>query len=135
MPVVSEALRIGLEFIQRYNDCFYRKDLAGLQELYAADAFVGFWDNHPDCDAIDLSDHLDAVGAFFAKGKTTESGGVEPLIIEDARARRTGDGLIVTAMLRYASAPRPGVRSTFVLVRKVDVWQAAHIHHSFDPNE
>ena len=123
----KSALQIGLDFIHRYNDCFYRKDMDALRELYSADAFSVFWDNHAGCDATELRDHFNAVGAFFAKGKETESGDVEPLMVEDARAHQVGDSLLITAILRYASVPKPGVRSTLWLVLDRGAWRAAHI--------
>ncbi|MEM1301727.1 MAG: nuclear transport factor 2 family protein [Pseudomonadota bacterium] len=132
---MSEAVEIGLAFIRAYNDCFYRRDLAGLRALYSDQAFTVFWDNHRECDSTTLDDHLGKVGAFFAHGKATESGAVEPLVIETPRAHLTDASLLITAVLRYHSAPRPGVRSTFCLVDEGGTWKAIHIHHSFDPNE
>lgn len=125
----------GIAFIRAYNQCFYDRDVEALRRLYAARDFTQFWDNHAGCDSTRLQDHFERVATFFENGKTTESGTVEDLLIEDVQASATQDALVVTAVLRYGSAPRPGVRSTFVLFWETDGWKAVHIHHSFDPNE
>lgn len=126
--------RDGLAFLSAYNRCFYNRDIDALRALYATNQFTLFWDNHPGCDSINLEDHFAKVSAFFAKGKKTESGTIEPLLVEDPKVHATQGTLLVTAILRYARAPRTGVRSTFVLVDEAGQWKAIHIHHSFDPN-
>jgi SnoaL-like protein len=42
---------------------------------------------------------------------------------------------VMTLIMRYSSAPRPGVRSTFVLQREDREWRIRHVHFSFDPNQ
>ncbi|GIT92135.1 hypothetical protein JANAI62_25930 [Jannaschia pagri] len=129
---LETALR---SFLDHYNQCFYDRDLEALRALYLSDDGLVFWDNHAGCDSTSLEDHVAKVSTFFATGKTTESGTIEPLLIEDLRARRRGDVAVLTSILRYRSAPRPGVRSTFVLGREGLAWRIMHVHHSFDPNE
>lgn len=131
----SEVDQEGLDFIGEYNLCFYHRDIDALKQLYATSAFTVFWDNHSGCDSRNLEDHFSKVSEFFQKGKQTESGEIEPLLIEDAQIRSSNGFALVTAFLRYQSAPTPGVRSTFVLIRDEGRWKAIHIHHSFDPNE
>ena len=131
----TEVYKEGLDFINEYNQCFCDRDIEALKEMYATNAFTVFWDNHSGCDSGNLTDHLSKVSEFFQHGKQTESGAIEPLLIEDSQTRSSDGTLIVTALLRYQSAPTPGVRSIFVLMKDDHRWKAMHIHHSFDPNE
>jgi len=131
----SRVLKEGLDFIAQYNQCFYDRDIEALRQLYDADTFTVFWDNHPGCDSRTFEDHFAKLSNFFQNGKQTESGEIEPLLIEDAAVTGSDGFAVVTAILRYKSAPTPGVRSTFVLIKRDDRWKAMHIHHSFDPNE
>ncbi|WP_165390228.1 nuclear transport factor 2 family protein [Thalassococcus sp. S3] len=135
MQTPSQLHQSGLEFLRAYNQCFYDKDLVALKGLYSSTSFTVFWDNHPNCDSNTLDDHFEKLSTFFSKGKLTESGSVEPLLIEELQTRASSGMLLVTAILRYQSAPIPGVRSSFVLVEEDGRWKALHIHHSFDPNE
>jgi len=135
MRISEDASKDALDFIDSYNACFYKKDLEALKAMYSPKNFARFWDNHPACDSATLEDHFSKVSRFFKNGKETESGTIEPLSIEDLQTFATGGTLLVTAILRYQSAPRPGVRSTFALLREENRWKAVHVHHSFDPNE
>ncbi len=135
MNSANENHKDALNFIREYNECFYKRDLVGLKGLYSSENFLAFWDNHEGCDSASLDDHFSKISDFFRNGKQTESGTIEELMVENEQIRVFGHGLLVTAVLRYASAPKPGVRSTFCLVQEKGRWQAAHIHHSFDPNE
>lgn len=121
--------------LDAYNRCFYDRDLPGLRALYAGDGDVIYFDNHAGCDSSGLAHHLEQVGAFFASGKQTESGGIEPLLDEGLAVFASESAAVMTVMLRYASAPRPGVRATFVLQREDNSWRIRHIHFSFDPGE
>ena len=82
-----------------------------------------------------MAAHIAAVGDFFAHGKSTESGDVEPVAVENLSAWASRDSAVVIAKLRYASAPRPAIRSTFVLETADMEWKIRHLHFSFDPNE
>lgn len=135
MNAASQNHQHALDFIHKYNECFYQRDLVGLKEMYALESFQVFWDNHQGCDSTNLDDHFGKISDFFTNGKQTESGNIEELMVEHEQVCVFGDGLLVTALLRYTSAPKPGVRSTFCLVNEKGHWKAAHIHHSFDPNE
>jgi hypothetical protein len=121
--------------LEAYNRCFYDRDLAALGALYASDGELPYFDNHPGCDSTTLRAHLEKVGAFFARGKPTESGGVEPLLIEKLTVFADVASAVMTVTLPYASRPKPGVRSTFVLQREDAGWRIRHVHFSFDPNE
>lgn len=122
-------------FLDAYNRCFYDRDLQSLRALYASDGDLLYFDNHPGCDSPTLDHHLRQVGAFFARGKRTESGVIEPLLVEGLTVFASETAATMTVMLRYASAPRSGVRATFVLQREDNSWRIRHIHFSFDPNE
>jgi hypothetical protein len=121
--------------LEAYNRCFYDRDLRALSALYASDGDLPYFDNHPGCDSMALGDHLEKVGAFFARGRLTDSGDVEPLLVEKLSVFADVASAVMTVTLRYASKPRPGVRSTFVLQREDAGWRIRHIHFSFDPNE
>ena len=131
MDVSNSADEAGVQFIRDYNACFYDRDIDRLKALYSTQGFTVFWDNHIGCDSDRFDDHFDKLADFFANGKGTESGTIEELLIEDAQVHASATTLIVTAMLRYASARKPGVRSTFVLTREDGTWKAVHLHHSF----
>jgi hypothetical protein len=122
-------------FLDAYNRCFYDRDLKSLRALYASDGNLVYFDNHPGCDSATLAHHLRQVDAFFARGKQTESGGIEPLLVEGLTVFASDASAIMLVTLRYASAPTPGVRATFVLQREGNSWRIRHIHFSFDPNE
>jgi hypothetical protein len=121
--------------LEAYNRCFYDRDLAALGALYASDGELPYFDNHPGCDSTMLRAHLEKVGAFFARGKLTESGAVEPLLVERLTVFADVASAVMTVTLRYASRPKPGVRSSFVLQREDAGWRIRHVHFSFDPNE
>jgi quinol monooxygenase YgiN len=132
-PISSATLESALSFIHAYNDCFYQKDIDQLRALYVPENDVVFWDNHAKCDSTSLETHLEMVGRFFSEGKLTESGDVEPLVLEDLQVTCLNGTAILTVILRYQSKPTPGVRTTFVLVDVDGEWRAKHVHHSFEP--
>lgn len=135
MTSTDEQMQALLNILVEYNQCFYDRDINALEAMYCDSTGFVFWDNHPGCDSRNLGDHLRKVGDFFAAGKSTESGDVEPLIIDAPCAQVFENTAIITAIFRYKSTPSPGVRSTFV-VRSVGTrWKIAHVHHSFDPSE
>lgn len=133
--VGGEAAAPFRALLEAYNRCFLDRDLEGLRALYASDGDIVYFDNHPACDSAGPADHLAKVGAFFAHGKSTESGTVEPLIVEDFAAFAGEAAAVITAITRYAGFPVPGVRDTFVLQAENGAWRIRHIHFSFDPNE
>lgn len=121
--------------LDAYNRCFLERDLLGLRNLYSSDGDVVYFDNHAGCDSASLEDHLAKVGDFLAGGKQTESGGVEPLVMENVSVFADAACALITLTCRYASTPVPGVRSTFVLQKEAAGRRIRHIHFSFDPNE
>ena len=100
------------DFLTRYNQCFYDRDIDALKLLYAPSSSVGFWDNHANCDTYELKEHIKKLSDFFENGKQTETGTVEPLLVENLRASSEDGFAVLTAVLRYQSAPRPGYTAT-----------------------
>ena len=121
--------------LESYNQCFYQRDLEALRRMYAEERRMIYFDNHADCDTEELDAHLDAVGRFFREGKKTESGDVEPVAIENLTVYCSDAAAFATAVFRYQSAPRPGVRATFAFAAREGGWRILHIHFSFDPSE
>ena len=118
-----------VELIDRYNSCFYSRDIEALRAMYVDDGMVVLFDNHANCDTSDLADHLELVSKVF------DSGALSELTREDVRVYRANDYACITLILRYSSKPRPGVRTTFVCERESQKWKIRHVHHSTDPNE
>lgn len=135
MNATKEEKQSVIAVLESYNLCFYDRDIEALKAMYLDAAEFVFWDNHPDCDSASLDDHVAKVGKFFDIGKNTESGDVEPLIVESPQVQLLGETAVLTTNLRYRSAPKPGVRSTFVVRLDAGEWKIAHVHHSFDPSE
>jgi len=72
-----------VNFLDSYNECFYNRDIERLRDFYDTEANeLIYFDNHKDNDTFTVEKHLELVFEFFTKGKQTESGDVEPLIIE-----------------------------------------------------
>lgn len=116
-------------FLDEYNDCFYRRDIERLKNLYTSDGDIVFFDNHENCDSQDLDDHLLKISKFF------ESGKIEEILLEDMVIYQHGDSACILMKCRYSSKPKPCVRTTLYLEKHDSVWKIRHIHYSFDPNE
>ncbi|MDJ0756290.1 MAG: nuclear transport factor 2 family protein [Ardenticatenaceae bacterium] len=117
------------DLLDRYNQCFYDRDIESLRAMYVTDGVVPFFDNHLGCDSHNVQNHLDLVSDFFAKGEVVE------LIRENFQVFTAGNGACLTLILRYATNPTPGVRTTMFLEREDSGWKIRHVHHSNDPNE
>lgn len=73
-----------MPYAGKYNECFYNKDIVSLKDFYVVQSNVLiYFDNHKGNDTYTLDAQLKLISDFFVKGKLTESGDVEPLIIED----------------------------------------------------
>ena len=118
-----------VDLIDQYNDCFYSRDIDALREMYVDDGEIIFFDNHSNCDTINLTEHLELVAKFFASGDISE------LIKENIRVHISDDYACITLTLRYSAKPRPGVRTTIVCEKISKKWKIRHVHHSTDPNE
>lgn len=71
----------------------------------------------------------------YIKGKQTESGGVEPLIIENLNVFHKENAACLCFISKYKSFPVPVVRSTMYLERIEDKWKIMHAHFSFEPEK
>ncbi|WP_312072115.1 hypothetical protein [Anaerotignum propionicum] len=71
------------ELLNDYNQAFYDKDIDNLKQFYDTDTNVLIYlDNHKGNDTYCLDEHLHLISDFFENGKSTESGGVEPLMMK-----------------------------------------------------
>ncbi|QHI73512.1 nuclear transport factor 2 family protein [Aminipila terrae] len=123
-------------FLDSYNECFNKKDLAALREFYDTnDNVLIYFDNHKNNDTYSLEEHLKLISDFFEKGKSTESGAVEPLIIENLNILHKGEAACLCFISRYKSFPVPAVRSTLYLECTNSVWKIKHAHFSFEPEK
>ncbi|WP_460641954.1 nuclear transport factor 2 family protein [Lacrimispora brassicae] len=123
-----------VNFLDRYNECFYNKDIEGLRDFYDTEGNVLiYFDNHEGNDTYNLEEHLELISEFFAKGKVTESGGVEPLIIEKLNIFHKESTACLCFISKYKSFPIPAVRSTLYLEKSNDIWKIVHAHFSFEP--
>ena len=125
---ISRAKEL-VDLIDQYNNCFYSRDIDALREMYVDDGEVIFFDNHSNCDTINLTGHLALVEKYFASGEISE------LKKENVRVHVSDDYACITLTLRYSTKPRPGVRTTFVCEKELGKWKIRHVHHSTDPNE
>lgn len=125
-----------IKFLNAYNECFYNKDLVGLKEFYDSKGNVLiYFDNHKNNDTYSLEEHLQLISDFFKKGKSTESGEVEPLIIENLNVFHKGEAACLCFISKYKSFPVPAVRSTLYLECMDDRWKIIHAHFSFQPEK
>ncbi len=120
-----------MDFLDRYNQAFYEKDVNKLREFYDSDLI--YLDNHGNNDTYSLEEHLRLLSDFFKNGKTTESGAVEPILIENMRVFRKTDAACLCFLTRYKSFPVPAVRATMFLECTGGRWKIAHVHCSFEP--
>lgn len=116
-------------FIDQYNDCFYRRDIDALRDMYSSDGDIIYFDNHSLCDSYNLENHIEKVGKFI------ESGDVEKLQYEILRVFDTTSSVCLIVKFIYPSNPVPSVRTTFYLERTGTQLKIRHLHYSFDPNE
>lgn len=129
---MDRAFFVG--FLERYNECFYKKQIEHLKDFYdTKNNVLIYFDNHNDNDTFTVDEHLELISDFFTKGKKTESGGVEPLIIENLQVFSREDAACLCFISKYKSFPVPAVRSTLYLECINDVWKIIHAHFSFQP--
>lgn len=130
MELIDEAsVRPFISFMDEYDRAFHDRDIDRFRSLHVDDNGVVFFDNHANCDSGTYRKHEANIAYFFQTGE------IGKLVRENVRVFVAGDMACITAMLRYTSERRPGVRTTYVLERDGDSWKVRHMHHSFDPNE
>ncbi len=139
---IGEALqdkhteKLFKDFLNAYNECFYKKDLASLKEFYDTnDNILIYFDNHKNNDTYSLEEHLKLISDFFNNGKLTEVGEAEPLIIENFNVFHKGEAACLCFLSRYKSFPVPAVRSTLYLECTDGTWKIMHAHFSFEPEK
>lgn len=114
-----------------YNQAWYDKDIEKLKSFY--DENLIYYDNHKGNDTYSLDGHLKLVSDFFEKGKNTESGAVEELLIENLNIFSNESSACFCYFARYKSFPNPAVRTTMYLQKQENNWKILHVHCSFEP--
>lgn len=128
--------KIFLDFLDNYNQAFYDKDIDKLKEFYDTESNVlVYFDNHKNNDTYYLDEHLKLISNFFENGKATESGGVEPLIIENLNIFNKINSACLCFIARYKSYPVPAIRMTMYLECISNEWKVMHVHCSFEPEK
>ena len=124
------------DFLDNYDQAFYDKDINKLKKFYdsTSDVLV-YFDNHKNNDTYCLDEHLRLISDFFENGKSTESGEVEPLIIENLHMFHKTDSACLCFIARYKSFPVPAVRATMYLECVDNEWKIMHVHCSFEPEK
>lgn len=136
MQINSDEQKLFIDFLNSYNECFYCKDIEKLKRFYdSKNNILIYFDNHKNNDTYDLEQHLNLLVDFFNNGKITESGDVEPLIIEDLNIFHKEKTACVCFISKYKSFPDPAVRSTLYLERLEGEWKIIHAHYSFQPDK
>ena len=123
-----------IDFLDAYNECWYEKDLERLKTFYVDELI--YFDNHKGItgnDTYTLDEYIVLLKDFFTNGKTTESGGVEPLIIENFEVFSKEDSACLCYLAMYKSCPTPKVRCSIYLEKRENEWKICHIHCSFEP--
>jgi ketosteroid isomerase-like protein len=125
-----------MDLLDNYNQAFYDKDINKLKEFYDStnDSLI-YFDNHKNNDTYSVEEHLRLISDFFKNGKATESGGVEPIIIENLHVFHKTDSACLCFITRYKSFPVPAVRATMYLERTDNQWKIIHVHCSFEPEK
>ena len=121
------------DFLNEYNGCRYDKDLEKLKTFYDPENTLIYFDNHKGNDTYTVNEHFELLLDFFVNGKNTESGGVEPLIINNLNVFHKGDAACLCYIARYESCPTPAMRCTLYLECIKEEWKIYHAHCSFQP--
>lgn len=135
MQANNDGQKELIDFLNSYNECFYEKDIEKLKRFYdwENDRLI-YFDNHKNNDTYNLEQHLNLLSDFFKNGKKTESGGVEPLIIENLNIFHKEKSACLCYIARYKSFPDPAVRCTLYLECMNNEWKIIHVHCSFQPD-
>ena len=112
----TDETKVFMDFLNSYNECFYKKDLEKLKTFYNINNNkLVFFDNHKGNDTYTVEEHLKLISEFFAKGKSTESGDVEELIIENINIFNTENAGCICFIAKYKSFPEPSMRYTYYI--------------------
>lgn len=132
----NTANKSFVDFLNHYNQAFYDKDIEKLRKFYdSGNNTLIYFDNHKNNDTYCLEDHLHLLYDFFKNGKATESGGIEPISIENLHVFQKADSACLCFITRYKSFPVPAVRATMYLEYIDNVWKIMHVHCSFEPEK
>jgi hypothetical protein len=129
MKTSKKKLREFSSFIEKYNNCFYERNINALKNMYATDGDIVFFDNHIGCDSTNLDSHLDKVQNFF------DTGNIEELSFEILKVYENSESACLLVRFKYPSGPVPSVRTTFYLENGEGEYKIRHIHYSFDLSE
>lgn len=127
--VARERYKYFESFLQKYNECWFNRDINALKKMHSGDGDIVYYDNHSGCDSPDLEDHLEKVAQFLSTGTIVD------LLYENMTVYETKDSACITAIVRYSNNPAPGVRATYFLEKEGEEFLIRHIHYSVDPNE
>ena len=127
---------VFMDFFNSYNECFYKKDMEKLKTFYdIANNNLVFFDNHKNNDTFTVDKHLELISDFFTKGKSTESGDVEELIIENLNIFKTENSGCICFIAKYKSFPDPSMRCTYYIEKIQNELKILHAHASFKPDK
>ncbi|OPZ87797.1 MAG: hypothetical protein BWY74_03312 [Firmicutes bacterium ADurb.Bin419] len=136
MQTQNDEYKVFIDFLNAYNECFYEKDIDKLKRFYdLQNNRLIYIDNHKNNDTYNLEQHLNLLSDFFKNGKKTESGDVEPLIIENLNIFHKEKAACLFYIARYKSFPDPTVRCTLYLECIDNEWKIVHVHCSFTPDK
>ena len=97
------------KLLDEYNNCFYKRNIEGLEQLYVEDDDLIYFDNHENCDSFNFSDHIKKVTNFF------KTGTIVPLSYENLIVYQFDNSACMIVKIRYIDRPQPGVRASFFL--------------------
>lgn len=121
-------------FLERYNRSWLTGDIENVRPFYSSkDAELIYFDNHHGNDTDSVRSHLELVASFLKHGKSTESGRVEEILLENIRMFAASDSACICSIARYKSHPVPGVRTTMYVEKEMGDWKIKHVHCSFEP--
>lgn len=124
------------KYLNDYNQAWYDRNIEELKEYYDVEGNrLIYFDNHKNNDTYTVEEHLALVLNFLTNGKKTESGKVEPLIIENFNVFSKKNTACLCFIARYKSCPKPGVRTTMYIEKIDDKWKVLHVHCSFEPEK
>ena len=124
-----------IDFLNEYNGCWYNKDLEKLKTFYDSNNTLIYFDNHKGNDTYTVNEHLELLLDFFVNGKKTESGSIEPLIIDNLNVFHKDDTACLCYNVKYKSYPDPAMRCTLYLENIKGEWKIYHVHCSFEPEK
>ena len=125
-----------LKYLNDYNQTWYDRNIEELKEYYDVKGNrLIYFDNHKNNDTYTVEEHIALVLDFLTNGKKTESGKVEPLIIENFNVFSKENTACLCFIARYKSFPKPGVRTTMYIEKIGDKWKVLHVHCSFEPEK